>query len=399
MKLQTGLFAALLGSGTTTSSFPDSASGAQVTSTSPGEQSLPIPSLVTFGTGVIGGLFRPNSNADPAKARIAIPVMHLEQDYTTFYLCIELPVRGVQYLNDLADIDKVVLWGHSDGGAMMAAYQNAAENGASACNGTGKIYPCSSAMDNHLPANGVLLIDANSGLSTMTLLSLDLAKTMNQPTAGPRPAQTTQPHSRKDSCPASQPAGTASSPPRITFTRRPQNHKHPIRFLSTFAIRLTPDTFNITPTNITGIDWFSSQTATVGCTPGITKPLLTMKNTGHYEYLNAEKIYLAATGADDKSIAFVECARHTINTCEECEAYLGGFGDTVKTAFGFMDGWLAGEGRGFIFDLGRNGLLKETCSGGYCMDVFLCKYPECLNLGLTGLELVSDDMPGRLTAI
>jgi carbonic anhydrase len=41
--------------------------------------------------------------------------------------------QGMGYLRNLADIDQVVILGHSDGGAMMVAYQNTAENGASAC--------------------------------------------------------------------------------------------------------------------------------------------------------------------------------------------------------------------------------------------------------------------------
>lgn len=84
---------------------------------------------------------------------------------------------GVEYLKNLTDIDKVVVWGHSGGGAMMAAYQNIAENGASARNGTEKIYPCSPEMDGLPAADGILLIDANFDLSTMTLLSLNPAIT------------------------------------------------------------------------------------------------------------------------------------------------------------------------------------------------------------------------------
>jgi hypothetical protein len=116
------------------------------------------------------------------------------------------------------------------------------------------------------------------------------------------------------------------------------------RFLSTFAIRVDAANFGVTADNITGVDWSSSQTAPIGSVQGITKPLLTMGNTGHYEYLNAEKMYLAAK-SEDKSIAFVEGAQHTIETCTECERYPGEFGDTVKTAFDFMDLWLGEEGR------------------------------------------------------
>ncbi|KAL4933942.1 uncharacterized protein BDV17DRAFT_286747 [Aspergillus undulatus] len=442
--------------------------GTQLTTTSLGNLTLPIPSLVTFGTGVIGGLFRPNATADPAKARIGVLVMHAEQDYTTFYPCRELPARGyttlclnnaqsktglmneldfetmmtdvgtgVQYLNALDGIDKVIIWGHSGGGAMMAAYQNVAENGASACNGTEKLYPCSSAMDKLPPADGVLFIDANFGLSTMTLLSLNPAITNESTGADINPGLDlyspdngwTENGANYTSAFAQRfLSGIASRWNSILASASERNqliqsgngdytddeglvipdanyigfnsklitqdtrylsqtlYKWPLlhkngrvsrqivpsvrvasagipsivdnfydgalkttitRFLSTFAVRIDESTFNVTASNITGVDWTSSQTTPIGSVPGISKPLLTMGNTGHYEYLNAEKIYLAATGTDDKTIAFVEGAQHTINTCTECEKFPGEFGDTVRTAFDFMDGWL-GEGGRFV---------------------------------------------------
>lgn len=132
--------------------------------------------------------------------------MHAEQDYTFFIACTALPKPGYTtfcanneaskygYMSDLnfedlmtevstglawfkiqTDIDKLVILGHNGGGAMMAAYQNIAENGASACNGTEKIYPCSDAKDGLVPADGLMLLDANYGLSTMAFLGLNPA--------------------------------------------------------------------------------------------------------------------------------------------------------------------------------------------------------------------------------
>lgn len=449
------------------SRLPANMIGTQMTTTSLGNHSLPIPALVTFGTGVIGGLFHPSPSSESAstKAKIAVLVMHAEQDYTTFYPCRELPVRGyttlclnnaqsktglvndldfetmmtdvgtgVDYLNNLPGIEKVIIWGHSGGGAMMAAYQNIAENGASACNGTEKIYPCSSAMDGLPAADGVLLIDANFGLSTMTLLSLNPA--INNESTGSdidsrldlyNPDNGWTENGANYSVPFTKRffAGVASRWNRIlafaeernklieagngdysddeglvipdanyigfnnkfitqdaqllshTVYKWPLLHKNGTvsnqiipsvrvasagssttadsfydgalkttitRFLATFAIRIDANAFRVLADNITGVDWASSQTAPIGSVPGISKPLLTMGNTGHYEYLNAEKIYLASK-ALDKSIAFVEGAQHTINVCTECEAYSGQFGDTVKTAFDFMDDWLGKPGR------------------------------------------------------
>lgn len=437
----------------------------QNTHTSLGNVSLPIPSLVTFGTGVVGGLFHPIASEDPAKAKIGVLVMHAEQDYTTFYPCTELPVRGyttlclnnaqsktgemndldfetmmsnvatgVTYLRNKPGIDKVIIWGHSGGGAMMAAYQDVAENGASACNGTEKIYPCSNAMDGLPPADGVLLIDANYGLSTMTLLSINPAITNESTGADINPSlniynkangwtenggnytnsfmkefwtgvaarwDRIQTHALQRNALITAGKGDYTDDEGLvipdanyigfnnkmitqdtsllshTSYKWPLLHKNGrnttqivpsvrvasagipsavdsfytgalkttiTRFLSTFAIRIDGANFRVTADNITGVDWTSSQTAPIGSVQGITKPLLTMGNTGHYEYLNAEKIYLAAKSSD-KSIGFVEGAQHTINTCTECERFPGEFGDTVKTAFDFMDMWLGEKGR------------------------------------------------------
>lgn len=436
-----------------------------ITSTSIGNVSLPDPEFVTWGTGVVGGLHRPGGSTDTSKASIALLVMHAEQDYTTFYPCTELPARGytalclnnwasksglmndlafedmmenvatgVEYLRNLSDINQVILWGHSGGGAMMAAYQNIAENGASACNGSEKIYPCSSEMDGLPAADGVLLIDANFGLSTMTLLSLNPA-IINE-TTGIDVNETLNLYSEANGWTENGAnyttefydvfvKGVAARWNRILAYAEERNtlikagsgdfsddeglvivdanyigfnnkffnqdirylshtrYEWPIlhrngnttigvvpsvrvasagvpsmannfydgalkttvtRFLETFAIRIDEDTFGYNATDVLGIEWATSQTAPIGSVPGISVPLLTMGNTGHYEYLNAEKIYLAAT-TSDKSIAFVEGAQHTIDTCTECESYPGEYGDPVKTAFDYMDTWLSSPGR------------------------------------------------------
>ena len=166
--------------------------------------SMPTPELAHLGDGVVGALHRP-ATATP-KAGIAVYVMHAEQDYLDFPVCHGLAARGytvlcannaaskmglgndldfermmqdvakgVQYLRSRPEIRKIVLLGHSGGGAMMTAYQNIAENGLRACQGAEKIVPCSDAMAQLPRADGLLLLDANYGISGMTLLSLDLA--------------------------------------------------------------------------------------------------------------------------------------------------------------------------------------------------------------------------------
>lgn len=57
-----------------------------------------IPSSSLGSTGVVGGLHRPGDSTVAAKARIALLVMYAEQDYTTFYLCTELPSCGFTIL-------------------------------------------------------------------------------------------------------------------------------------------------------------------------------------------------------------------------------------------------------------------------------------------------------------
>lgn len=164
----------------------------------------PAPGLVMLGAGVVGALYQPA--APSSKAGIGVMVMHAEGDYLQFSACSELSGRGytvlcannsfskegqsssvelerflldakkaVQHLREQPGIQKVVLLGHSGGGAMLAAYQNIAENGLSACQGKEKILPCSNAVDGLPKADGIILLDANYGLSTMTLLSLNPA--------------------------------------------------------------------------------------------------------------------------------------------------------------------------------------------------------------------------------
>lgn len=93
------------------------------------------------------------------------------------------------------------------------------------------------------------------------------------------------------------------------------------RFLETLAIRITDD-FAYLPDGFRGIDWNSSQTAPISSVAGMKVPIFAMGMTGHWEYLNTEKIYLNS-GSKDRSIAFVEGASHTINVCTECESYPG----------------------------------------------------------------------------
>ncbi|GKZ16460.1 hypothetical protein AbraIFM66951_007144 [Aspergillus brasiliensis] len=424
---------------------------------------VPVPILKDFDdTGVLGGLYRPNTTTP--HSRIAIYIMHAEQDYTSFVGCTELQKRGFTvfcanneasksgYMSDInfedmmlqantglawlrnqTDIDKVVILGHSGGGAMMAQYQNVAENGVSACNGPEKIYPCSSALASLEPADGLMLLDANYGSSTMGLLSLNpaiedetkaskLNRSLNiyNPNNGfsngtqsnftadfkerfvkgivarnNRVLEHAQNRLKEiekgngmfgDDEPLTMPAALYLATNNLFISQDVRTLHHTTypwtlleangtskqiipsvrvpsgwddvsnsweqaalkttvrRYLSTLAIRAN-ESFNILADNLEGIDYESTQMAPAASIKGVSVPLLTMGMTGHYEYLNAEKIHLNAVKSNDTSIAFVQGAQHGIYTCTECESYPGEFGDTVKTCFDYVAGWLSERGR------------------------------------------------------
>ena len=157
--------------------------------------------------GVPGVLYEP---ANPGtKAAIAVFAMHPDGDYLRpgpTNTCVQLARRGyralcanaatskadfmsdmnqakltlnvkagVAYLRSLPGVRTVVLFGHSGGGAMMAAYQNIAENGLKACQGPEKLIPCPDTLANLPAADGVMLIDASMGMPGSNLLSIDPA--------------------------------------------------------------------------------------------------------------------------------------------------------------------------------------------------------------------------------
>ena len=136
------------------------------------------------------------------KQRIAILVMHSDEDYLAFPTGPEMAERGytalcanvmskegmmfsladkmksvaaaVKYLRSLPSVEKIVLMGHSGGGTLMSAYQAIAENGPAVFQGNEMIlpYPGNEKLP---PADGMLLLDANWGNAVMQLFSLDPA--------------------------------------------------------------------------------------------------------------------------------------------------------------------------------------------------------------------------------
>ena len=86
-------------------------------------------------------------------------------------------------------IDKVIIWGHSGGGALQPFYENVAENGPSVCQGPEKLVPCIDTNLHNLPkADGVILFDAHMGLGLGQFTYMDPAIIENDTPPGNVPA-------------------------------------------------------------------------------------------------------------------------------------------------------------------------------------------------------------------
>lgn len=418
-----------------------------------------------LGNGEVGVLYEP-VNPGP-KADIAIFAMHPDGDYLRpgpTNTCMQLASRGyralcanaptskagfmsdmdqakltlnvkagVAYLRKTAGVRKVVIFGHSGGGAMMAAYQNIAENGVKVCQGSEKLIPCPDTLANLPAADGVMLIDASMGMPGSNLLSIDPsvvddgtglkidpALDMYNPANGFKPTGSTYSAdftkrffagqrdrmnrliARAQERLAAIKAGKgqfADDEPFIAAGAIPRENKldeqdvrllsqtreawpllhadgrvtneiiHTVRvpkgvrsptplegnalvttvktFLSTFSIRALPD-YGYNESGFTGIDFSSSWGATYNNISGISKPLLQMGFTGSYEFSFAEAARARAT-SKDKTLAYVEGAVHGFQPCKECATAKGlpadYYGDTIKTLYDYIDGWLSKPGR------------------------------------------------------
>src|SRR5579872_4448954 len=83
---------------------------------------------------------------------------------TSFYELLSPIAAGIKALRAMPGVDKVVLAGHSSGGAEQAAYEDVAENGPAACQRPERIYKCTAKEATGLPkADAVMFLDPNSG--------------------------------------------------------------------------------------------------------------------------------------------------------------------------------------------------------------------------------------------
>jgi pimeloyl-ACP methyl ester carboxylesterase len=132
---------------------------------------------------------------DPVRGRIAVVVTHPEHvnnfnyfiaralprygyrvmaiNYygpeRSFYELLSPVAAGIKALRAMPGVDKVVLAGHSSGGAELAAYQDVAENGPATCQRPERIYKCTTKEAENLPkADAVVFMDPNSGAPERT---------------------------------------------------------------------------------------------------------------------------------------------------------------------------------------------------------------------------------------
>ena len=110
-------------------------------------------------------------------------------------------------------------------------------------------------------------------------------------------------------------------------------------FLGAHALRTTPD-YNQTEDDVTGVDWASSNSSTIPNVRGVTTPLLIEVMTAHY-FLRPGEMILDAAGSADKSMVGIEGATHMLSPCAACGPAPAAFGDTVKRAYDYLDGWAA----------------------------------------------------------
>jgi hypothetical protein len=115
-------------------------------------------------------------------------------------------------------------------------------------------------------------------------------------------------------------------------------------FLSTYAIRATPDFGYGEITAERGVIFNSTLGSNPGNVEGVTVPFLTMAMTGSFEMGSAETIHNHVKSAN-KSLLYIEGATHNYDTCKKCEKVPGQYGDTMKLTYDHADTWLSTPGR------------------------------------------------------
>ena len=81
--------------------------------------------------------------------------------------------NAVQFLRKQPGIDKVVLYGHSGGGAEGSFYQAVAENGIAFCQDPNRLSRCPDTLADLPPADAIVFPDAHPGLGVMSLRNVN----------------------------------------------------------------------------------------------------------------------------------------------------------------------------------------------------------------------------------
>jgi pimeloyl-ACP methyl ester carboxylesterase len=161
-------------------------------------QSNPV--YVPLGNGAKALFYRPDNNPSP---RVGVLTVHRTGDKFTAPECTELSKRGIAVLclntrfeNNEALVEfekipldlkagmeylkkqgvaKIVLLGHSGGGATTTLYQAVAEAGPSYCQGPNKITQCDNSLAGLPRADGLLLMDAHPSNASNALRAINPA--------------------------------------------------------------------------------------------------------------------------------------------------------------------------------------------------------------------------------
>ena len=97
---------------------------------------------------------------------IAINYYGPEKSFYELYGPIAAAIKAARAM---PGVEKIVVVGHSSGGAELASYQDVAENGPKACQQPERIYKCTDKEASNLPkADAVVMLDPNSGAPERT---------------------------------------------------------------------------------------------------------------------------------------------------------------------------------------------------------------------------------------
>lgn len=80
---------------------------------------------------------------------------------------------GMVYLRALPGITRVILYGHSGGGAVASFYQAVAENGVGFCQSAAKLWRCPDSLTDLPRADGIVFPDAHPGLAVMDMKEIN----------------------------------------------------------------------------------------------------------------------------------------------------------------------------------------------------------------------------------